>query len=73
MRVRVPPRVGYCRAVPRMRRRGAAGVAIAATLTLTATALGARALRVLALSPNGRVKLTFSARGHSASRAIAVG
>jgi hypothetical protein len=42
-------------------------------LTLKATALGGRALRVLALSPKGTVRLTFSARGHSASRAIAVG
>ena len=42
-------------------------------LTLKAGARGGRALRVLALSPKGTVKLTFSARGHSVSRAIAVG
>lgn len=42
-------------------------------LTLRATAVGGRTLRVLALSPKGTVKLTFSARGRSASRAIAVG
>jgi hypothetical protein len=40
---------------------------------MKATALGGRALRVLALSPKGTIRLTFSARGHSVSRAIAVG
>jgi hypothetical protein len=42
-------------------------------LTLKATALGGRALRVLALSPRGAIKLPASSRGHRASRAIAVG
>jgi hypothetical protein len=42
-------------------------------LALKATALGGRALRILALSPKGAVKLTVSSRGRSASRSIAVG
>jgi hypothetical protein len=42
-------------------------------LKLKASALGARALRILALSPKGAVKLTVSSRGRSRSRTIAVG
>jgi hypothetical protein len=42
-------------------------------LKLKASALGGRALRILALSPKGGVRLTVSSRGRSRSRAIEIG
>ena len=42
-------------------------------LKLKASALGGRALRILALSPKGAVRLTVSSRGRSRSRAIEIG
>jgi hypothetical protein len=42
-------------------------------LKLKASGLGGRALRILALSPKGGVRLTVSSRGRSRSRAIEIG